>query len=322
MERVFPGDWQNSGVHIDGASADVFITDSIINGGTAPGAGLRLTNKVEALCVSNVDIIGGGASVVASASGAMTPSLRLIPQFNKFTNCYFDSSTAGVVLDKTNLITFANCWFASSAASSGVTIEQCWETKFVGCEFFNNWVNGAILNNSLQRNTRFLGCGFHNNNAGAGAGSGLLVGNNVTDWFVDHSAFNNAVYATPTQSYGLYIGTGTDRFTVTDCNFGAHPTAKLSDNSSAGVEKHIARNIGFKTQAQGSVVAAGGVTSVFFNHGLAVTPALEDVMVVPQADPGTRYWVGAVNSTQIGIGFQAALGGPVTFGWQARCKGS
>lgn len=322
FQRTHVGGWNNAGFNFDGNNADVFLTESILNGGASPGTGVRLHNKIEAFIMTSCDVIGGGFGLTTSASGSMTPVNRLNPNFNKVSDCYFDSSAGGVNIDKSSLLTFTACWFASSQLGPGVNVAESWETTFQGCEFFNNYGNGATLQ-STQRGTRFVGCRFINNDASVTGAAGLLVNNNTTDWSAVGCTFNNLVYpAGPLQDYGVFIGTGVDRFQIMACNFGTHPVAKIADNSAPSADKYISENNGFRTSNSFQTTAPGGATSHFVNHNLDVTPALSDVQVVANADPGTRYWVGAANATQIGIGFQAALGGDVAFSVSVRAKGA
>lgn len=322
FQRTHVGGWENAGFNFDGNNADVFLTESILNGATSAGTGVRLHNKIEAFIMTSCDVIGGGAGLTTSASGALVPSDRLNPNFNKISDCYFDSSAGGVSIDKSSFLTFSACWFASSQLGPGANIQAAWETTFQGCEFFNNYGNGATLQ-STQRGTRFIGCRFINNDASASGAAGLLVNNNTVDWSVVGCTFNNLVYpAGALQDYGLFIGTGADRFQVTSCNFGTHPVAKVSDNSAPSADKYFSYNSGYRTSNSFQTTAPSGATSHFVNHNLDVTPALSDVQVIPNADPGTRYWVGAANATQIGIGFQSALGSDVAFTVAVRAKGS
>lgn len=322
FQRTHVGGWENAGFNFDGNNADVFLTESILNGATSAGTGVRLHNKIEAFIMTSCDVIGGGAGLTTSASGAMVPSDRLNPNFNKISDCYFDSSAAGVTIDKSCFLTFTACWFASSQLANGVTVLEAWETTFQGCEFFNNYGNGASLA-STQRGTKFIGCRFINNDASVSGSAGLLVNNNVTNWSAVNCTFNNSVYPSgPQQDYGIFIGTGVDRFSVLSCNFGTHSVAKLADNSAPSADKYIAENAGFRTSNSFQTTAPGGSTSHFVNHNLDVTPVLSDVQVIANADPGTRYWVGAVTATQVGIGFQAALGGDVAFSVSVRAKGA
>lgn len=80
---------------------------------------------------------------------------------------------------------------------------------------------------------------------------------------------------------------------------------------------------GFPTQASGTATVANGTTSVVVTHGLALTPALKDIVVTPTNNLGNaaKYWISTPTATQFTINVNAdPAAGTATFAWKAEIR--
>lgn len=83
----------------------------------------------------------------------------------------------------------------------------------------------------------------------------------------------------------------------------------------------IAENRGYTTRADGAATVPDDATYVDVTHGLAATPALNDISVTPTNDLGdaAKFWISDVGATTFRININADPGaGTATFVWQAR----
>ena len=86
-----------------------------------------------------------------------------------------------------------------------------------------------------------------------------------------------------------------------------------------GTHTKVFRNLGFVTEAHGSASITSGNTSIAVTHGLALTPALEQISVTPQTTLGSaaKFWISNPTSTQFTINVDVNPTQTVTFGWNA-----
>lgn len=243
MDQLYINGWQNSGIRVDGGTNDVVLSNTILTSGTT-GAGLRLLNKCEALYATNVDIIGGEYSMITGATGAFAPGTGTMPAFCRFANCFFDSSTTGAWLDKSNDFRFTNCWF-SNRPGNGLTINQCYDVTCSNSIFANCGSSGASLNSASLRNVQFIGCGFNSNNSQNNGSNGLTVVAGASDWSVVNCYANNSMFAANTQGYGVYVTAGASNYyTVLGCNLRGNGAGGMFDGG-MGTDKKISGNVGY-----------------------------------------------------------------------------
>lgn len=77
-------------------------------------------------------------------------------------------------------------------------------------------------------------------------------------------------------------------------------------------------DVGIKSKNNGVATVASNFTSVVVNHGLAVTPALDDILVTPTNNLGTatKFWISAPTATQFTINVDVApVISAATFVW-------
>jgi hypothetical protein len=162
-----------------------------------------------------------------------------------------------------------------------------------------------------------------NSQAGSGAKHGIEIGADVSQFHISGGTCGlGGEFATNNQAYGININTGSsDYYSITGVNVLGNVTGGITDSGS-GTNKHIYGNYGYRTSNAGTATVTNGNSSVSVDHGLAVTPAVSDILLTPTADPSVRYWVSATTSTQFTITLSAAASGDKTFGWSARVKGA
>jgi parallel beta helix pectate lyase-like protein len=99
----------------------------------------------------------------------------------------------------------------------------------------------------------------------------------------------------------------------------------LSDFSGVAIECDLTatgiivkNNTGFKTENSGTGTVANGTTSIAVNHGLAITPSINNIVVTPTNSMGsaTKYYISTVTSTQFTINVDVNPGATTaTFSW-------
>jgi hypothetical protein len=275
MDRIYMRNWQNAGINMDGGNNDIFLDQFLLTHiGQNIGTGIRMHDKIEALVVTNGDVIGGNYGLTTSATGTFAPKDRANPNFNKFTNVFFDSSVSGNLLEKAAELTFQNCWFATAQLSSGVTVGECADVVFDTCDFVTNGSSGARLSSPAQRGTKFVHCKFLNNNYQENSSNGLTVDAGVSDWSVIDCTANNSLFSPTTragQGHGIFVAPGaSDRYVVACNNLTGNTVSGMSDGGT-GTNKKISGNIGYTPP-----FTALGFTNAWTNFGTS--------------DPAASFW--------------------------------
>lgn len=306
---------------------DVFVSNCFINGESSPGAGtagagwgIRLEDKCEAITFYSMEVVLCAYALVTGAS-SYTPGNR--PAYCRFTSCFFDSSTSGVLLDKAVEFTFTSCWF-SNRPGNGCLLNQTQLMTFVGCTFANNAQHGCVVQSASERTT-FSDCKFvDNSTAAAGTYNGLTIAANTTDFVVRSCVAGPAIGFSNNQGYGIFVGSGCDNFVIDGCNLRYNLIGFLSDNSSATANKTIHGNIGYRTSNTGQGTILAGATTVTVNHGLGVTPRQQDIMLTRGGGNAgsTDLYVNGITSTQFVINTAAAPSVNMPVNWMARCSGA
>jgi hypothetical protein len=84
-----------------------------------------------------------------------------------------------------------------------------------------------------------------------------------------------------------------------------------------GADSSARANIGHITENSGTDTVTTATKAV--THGLAITPAVGDIMITPVADitPAVRWWVSGLTSSQFTINLDQAPANPAAFAWRA-----
>ena len=305
---------------------DIFCSKFIINAqNVTNGAlgGIRLLDKAEAIIFTDGDVLLGSYSMTtdAAAYGAGTR-----PAYSNFTNVFFDSSVNGVSLNNIVETEFVGCWFSNGRSGSGFagcSINTTDSISFVSTRFFNCGAAGCLVNPTAVRTT-FSECKFESNSvtAGSGVAHGLQFATNCTDFSVIGGKAHNGLFS-GTQGYGIFISGGCDRFVIRDVQVNGNATGPILDGSVAGADKTIHGNIGYRTSNTGSATIAAAATTVLVNHGMAVAPRQQDIMLTRGTTNAgsTDLFASNVTATQFTINTAAAPTSAITIMWMARCSG-
>lgn len=234
------------------------FTDFIVSASTSGGTGglVRLYNKVEGSQFVNGQTLNGSLSLYMGA-GATNQTLGLVPAYNQFTNCVFDSATgvAGggnasyiAVTYETQMV---GCWFSggvySGTPAGGLYLNKAFVLRMTGCSFFNNGTNGCTLS-AASRHVSFDNCTFESNNriAGSGTGYGLAVASG-TNYFQVTNCFagaDNTFNAGQTQIYGVYISGGCNNFIVANNDCTGNVTGGVYNGSGTSGTQIVSQNLG------------------------------------------------------------------------------
>jgi hypothetical protein len=230
---------------------DVAVNNFVFHANnTTVDALIKLSDGVEALMMSNGDVLSGLYSLFTSATSY---TARLHPAFCKFVNVYFDSSANGVNVDKADGFTFSGCWFSNSAAN-GVNVTQADDTRFIGCDIVHNLGHGAVLASAANtKRTIFSGCNISANNVSNAGADGIAVAAGVSNFVISGCIMTNnyGTVATGNQRYGINIVAGaSDNYLIINNNLLGNVTAGLLDGGS-GIVKQIFGNLPRLANANG-----------------------------------------------------------------------
>jgi hypothetical protein len=171
---------------------------------------------------------------------ATTNSVGTRPAYNKFGNVYFDSSEAGVVLDKTVENDFAACWF-SNRPGNGVTLGATNGTRFFGGGAIGCGMHGVDIQSAAVRTTFFGFASRGNSQTTTNTYSGLHFQAGTTDFGVGFCQLDSQV-GFGTQKYGVEVATGaSDRYSIAHNLVSGNGTAGISDGGT-GANKTVTAN--------------------------------------------------------------------------------
>jgi|APSaa5957512535_1039671.scaffolds.fasta_scaffold26313_1 hypothetical protein len=129
---------------------------------------------------------------------------------------------------------------------------------------------------------------------------------------------------THNNKYGFRVefgGAGTEAANASNrfynCKASSNVTLQFK-NAITGTKIHNV--VGHSTSASGSATILNTATSVVVTHGLAYTPAVGDIVVIPTSNPSSlvSWWVGNLTSTTFQITSSTAATVNVGFGWSAQ----
>lgn len=194
---------------------------------------------------------------------ATTFAVSECPEFLRFINVSFDSNSVGIDLANCAEVVFDLC-FISNRPNSGVLIGQRGSTRNVKFSNSTFQTNGgaALVLFSGAKFTNCINCSFLGNGASSGPGvaHGVVVQSGVTDFAFIGCDFSNG-WGGGVQNFGLFItAANCNRFAIIGNNFGASGGAFV--NSSTGTEQEIHGNLGYRTQARGTVTLVAGTAAV------------------------------------------------------------
>ena len=287
---------------------DPIVGDGIINAGDnvkGRDGGIFFENKVEALMLSNVDIIFGVYSV-NSRVDVYAQNTR--PAYNKFVNLYCDSSAKGAIWDKMVEIDLIAPWFScgrvAGASAPGATYKTVDSIRINGGQSFNCGLHGSLIE-ATARNVTHTNYSFESNSAtaGDGVGDGLSIESGAVGCSVIGGKASNGLYPGK-QRYGIDIGAACVDHSVIGVNLKGNLTGSMRDQSTT-TSKTIVGNAGYTTKSKGTSTVIVGQTVTTITHGLPKTPTLADLSADFASSPASSgvnsLYITAINATTFQI---------------------
>jgi hypothetical protein len=218
---------------------DVFVTNFSFYTGplNTTGTNVLLSGYVEAFSMMQADVIGGQYALRTTGGGQ---GHGVGPCFNKFSTVYFDSATAGVLLDNAVGAWLTNCWF-SCRPGSGCTVQNSNDVSFNQCNFVNNGTHGLLVASTAARVRVTGGSSMANNYSATGDGYHFAAG--ASDFIVQGcTASNTGMNIGGNQRYGICVESGaSDRYIIQGNLVSGNATGGVSDGG-AGSNKLVANN--------------------------------------------------------------------------------
>lgn len=226
-----------------------------------------------------------------------------------FTNCLADSTTypwAFIQGSATALgqIQLTGCW--SGNGSQGFYLDGMDGAAITGFQSIGHTKSGIVLQNST--NVTIVG--------------GLIQDCN------EESAADNDDIRLQGSTYCTVLGVVCETPNAGSYSFketGAADHNRIVGNSFPrsgvilGTNSKGSLNKGFKTEARGSTTLGAGVTSIAVNHGLAITPSIDEISVTPRSNLTaagiSSFWITNATSTQFTVNLDANVGG-ADFAWK------
>ncbi len=311
-----------------GMPNDIFLLQGVLSN---CNIGMKFTS-VSGLYVHDVDAVGSTTQGVLFAPAA---GQKVI--FGFFTDVLSDTSGAagwhfnasGTVAN----ISCTDCWSAGNAGSGVV---------FSAAVYGMSWKGGKIRNN-VQHGVSFLVGGkisfseaqiFNNSRVTSAAYDGVNIASGATDvtirgCFIGSGGYDFAVGGTNNQRYGInLVASGTTaNIIITENNLTGNVTGAMFDGTTL-VSKVIKNNLGYQSRTSGTASVAVAAAAIAINHGLPVTPNIQDINIKPITSPGvsgvTGWWAAAadITATQFVIRTsQVVATSALQFSWEARIPG-
>ncbi len=279
-----------------------------------------------------------GGSNVTSGTSAYGNGLRLeytdenSVYGNHFdTNGNFNDSTYGFhIYDQNGL----SSYFGNSFVNGfGVLKFDGLQNRVIGNVFDGNGgasvqCNGSATNTIIKGNT-FLNVGYRASGGVNNSTNGIYL--NATQCIVEGNWFQSAAGGFPYTNSFVNVDTGatygmvvqnefnvpTGSGTVTPVTFVAGVPTGFRHRNNLGYNA-VSSAAAWVTENYGQASITSGNTSVVVNHGLSVTPSINQIMVTAQTSLGSAafFWISNVTSTQFTINLNANPAQTVTFGWK------
>ncbi len=218
---------------------DVYIGQAIIEAGTGAATlgCIRLQDHCEAIVIEGADILNGAYGMTTTAS-SYTVGNR--PAYCKFTDCFFDSSLNGVLIDNSVEFDFNNCWF-SNRPHSGIVLQTCKGIKFTGGQAVNCGEHGISV--SANASNVFINNFTADGNSATspGVSDGIHFAAN-TQAFSVVNVEGGSTLSFGTQRYGVFVPVGSsDRYIIT-CVLATGNSGGAVFDGGTGVNKAVANN--------------------------------------------------------------------------------
>lgn len=233
-------------------------------------------------------------------------------QFAQFVNCTSDTNSGngwqirqGNNASPCTYIQLANCW-GSTHGQNGFFLSGCAYINLCNLQSGNNQQSAVVL--SSCQYCEVTSSEFQQNNQSNVNNIGDIVISGGSFNYISGNTSNMAFASSPS----LLETNATNSNTIVDNRLFQSATI-------IGANTFAARNQGYRTENIGVATILAASTSIVVNHGLAITPALDSILVTPQSTWGTTtaWWVSNPTSTQFTINCNPAPGGGgLEFNWR------
>ncbi|TGQ69860.1 hypothetical protein EN829_013190 [Mesorhizobium sp. M00.F.Ca.ET.186.01.1.1] len=169
-----------------------------------------------------------------------------------------------------------------------------------------------------------IDCSHFISNGQPGVGDGMFFDTGVTHVRVNGGSSNGGGGLSSSQLWGIVnASAGNTGVVITGMNVAGNVTGGISDAAAGTIVRDCP---GAKTFNKGIAQMLIATSSVIVTHGLAFTPAVQDITITNMNDPGAsgaqRLWVSATTATNFTVSTNAALASGHFFGWTAGVKGN
>ena len=140
---------------------------------------------------------------------------------------------------------------------------------------------------------------------------GLKTGNGCTFGKIHH---NEIIEKSSYGTNSIVTGTSDDTISVDD-----NTVVKAMSLTST---RQVSRNAGWVTENRGEATSGTGTTSFVIAHGLSMTPLKRDIRLQPTSviQSGLRWWLSAVDATNITITTDVNITGAISMAWEAKIR--
>lgn len=195
-------------------------------------------------------------------------------------------------------------------------------TKLVGNKIEGAGDHGIYIvhNSSSPSDVQIVGNGFRNNgDSGVGVADHISTSGSSSMGRITIVANNFGADLTNRTRHAIKLDAQMTNANVQSNNIqsGHNLAPFINANGASG---QFRNNVGFATESQGTATVASGATSIVVSHGLAVTPALKNIVVTPTNSLGsaTKFWISSPTSSNFTINVDANPGATTaTFVWTA-----
>ena len=227
-----------------------------------------------------------------------------------------------MLYDQSGLQYIISCNFVSGGQNAiAIRIQNTKGTKVTGCIFDGTAGDGVFIagNRCVVTGNVFTGIGDNGNTPASGVHTQFAATNNI----ISNNVFETSANFDRTRSHIREEQIGNSGPNLIEGNTFATlafpPTVAAVE--SAGNGTVVRNNIGWTTENNGAAIIASATTSIAVNHGISVTPALNNISVTPTNSLGTatKFWISGVGATQFTINVDVDPGATTaTFAWSIR----
>jgi len=300
-----------AGIEIQDGSHDVSVSNNVIR--NALSTGIQVSTHAGSTRCYNVEIIGN--SVYASDIGIYVAGIAgsFASDITISGNSASSNTNEGIVTTSATGITISNNTAASNAGDAGIKLlTGTTHTIVNGNTVRLNSRGGITANADADYNQISNNTITDNGAASGGTQVGIVIHGDYIDIFDNVSADTGP----GTQQYGIVFYSGANEGIARGNRFYGNTLASILD---VGTDNVYQNNIGYVTENSGAATVASGETTIDVTHGLAITPSINDINVVPTNNLGnsTKYWLSDVGSSTFRINVDIDPGATTAiFSWQ------